>query len=80
MSEPVLKKGKRKVLYKNRKGMSPKISLPGWWFGEDDDEVYVEIYPNYIIIYRLGFGQADKVLEKLRGGGKNGRGAPLQEG
>jgi len=65
MVESVLKKGKRKVLYKGRKGVSPKISLPGWWFGEDDDEVYVEIYPNFILIYRISFDRADEVIREL---------------
>ena len=73
--EPVLKKGKRKVLYKGKKGMTPRISLPSWWFGENDDEVYVEIYPNFILIYRLGFERADEVVEELtkRQAGGGGR-------
>jgi len=76
--EPVLWEGKRKLLDRKKRGTIPKISIPGWWCG-DADEVYVEIYPNFILIYRLNFEQAKEVLKKLRESGKNGRGVALQK-
>jgi len=61
-------KGKKKILnLKHLKVTSPKVSLPKWWVAEGEDEVYMEVYPNYILIYRIDFACADEVLKRLKG-------------
>ena len=73
-------KGKRKILRCNNPHVGPRLNLPRWWVAEDENEVYMEVYPNFILIYRLSFDRANEVLKKLREGGRNARGAPLQKG
>ena len=58
-------KGKRKLLDRKNLRTSPKVAIPRWWVGEGEEEVFVEIYPNFVLVYRLGFERADKVLEEL---------------
>ena len=77
--EPVLWKGKRKLLDRKNSRTSPKVAVPRWWMGEGEEEVYVEIYPNFILIYRLNIEQSNEVLKELRESGKNGRGVALQK-
>jgi len=57
-------KGTKRVQNIDRKGTSPHVQLPKWWFSEESsDKVYLEVYPDAIIIYRLDFVRADKLKE-----------------
>jgi len=53
MDEPLLARFERKVLHRNVKNTSPKVSVPRWWVGSSD-EVVIEIYPSKIVIRKIG--------------------------
>ncbi|MCD6132660.1 MAG: hypothetical protein J7J61_11210 [Candidatus Hydrothermae bacterium] len=78
--EPVLWKGKRKLLDRKNLRTSPKVAIPRWWTGEGEEEVYVEIHPNFILICRLDFEHPDEVLKRFEGGVVNAGRVPLQKG
>lgn len=42
----------RKVLYKNAKDQSAKVSIPRWW-AKDTDYVMLEVYNDKIIIRKV---------------------------
>ena len=52
MNDSLLAKFPRKILHKNAKNTSPKISVPRWWIGSAD-EVILEIYPDKIVIRKV---------------------------
>jgi len=57
--ETPLKVIRRKVLYRNTWGTSPKVSIPrwwvgdhSWWVGDHTEELILEIYPEKIVVKR----------------------------
>jgi len=73
-------KGRRKIQKAKHPNVGPRIYLPRWWVAEDENEVYMEVYPNFILIYRLDFDRADEILKKLEEGVSNAGRVPLQKG
>ena len=52
MDDLLLARFERRVLHRNVRNTSPKVSIPRWWV-RSTDRVVVEIYPNKIVIYRV---------------------------
>ena len=58
MDDPLLAKFPRKILHKNAKNTSPKVSVPRWWV-KSADEVILEIYPDKIVIRKIETAKDD---------------------